>query len=143
MQKIFMHALKLREVTIEKIDFRRTGSFDPDNPPKPNVNIKLKGKTIDRTKVYSYVNIAVTFQEEGKARPFFLNLILRGLFASEKPLNRSHLKRFAETNTLIVLIPWARELVATLTRQMGLPPLMLPLINVEQTMKAASEEKTQ
>lgn len=59
-----------------------------------------------------------------------------GKLVNEKATNLKILKRFAESQCLPLLLPWAREAVASLSRQMGLPPLLLPLIDVFETMRA-------
>ena len=140
MTKIFAHPIQLREVIIEKVNCRRIGKFDAKT--KPSVNLSLKGKTLSNSETYSYLTIKIDFPEV-EQKPFFLEIIVRGLFVTEIPVTRAKLKQFAEKGTLVSLSPWAREAVATITRQMGFPSFMLPLIDVKQTLKAVnSEEET-
>lgn len=134
--KIIGHPLRLHEVIIERVNCRRLG--DLGDGARPVVDFILKGKTLSGTEVYSYLTVRVSFPEEPK--PFFLEITVRGKFVADRPGQRSKLKRFAEKKAILVLLPWAREAVATLTRQMGFPPLYLPLINVEATMRAEEKE---
>ena len=135
--KARLHRLQLRDVIVDKIVCRRMGDFDPKAACEPKVS--LRAKVLSDTEVQSYLTLLINFPQDPK--PFSMELRLRGLFVSEEPCKRSGLRQFAETAALVPLLPWAREMVATLTRQMGFPPLMLPLINVLESVGNLADEK--
>lgn len=134
-EKIVWHSIKLHEVIVDKVNCRRLGKLTEE--AQPVVDFLLKGKTINTTEAYSYLTVKVSFPEEPK--PFYLELTVRGRFVTDKPGTRAKLKDFAENKTIVALFPWVREAVADFTRQMGFPPLYLPLINVEKTVQAGEE----
>lgn len=131
-QMIVTHPGQLREVITEKTNCQRTGIFKVGTAPR--VDFGVKAKTIDNKQAYAYLKVKIYFEEEPKI--FSLEIIVRGKIEYEKSTNRTIIKRFAEKQSLPLLMPWAREEVASLTRRMGLPPLLLPLIDVFGTMKA-------
>lgn len=137
--KLHRHVVQLREVIVEKMTCRRTGDFNSKARPEPQIS--LRGRTLSKTDAYTYLEFSIGFPEEPK--PFHLEVVLRGRLSADDPLSRSALKRFAETNALVLLLPWLREIVASLTRQMGFPPLILPLIDVPQTFRTLAAEEGQ
>jgi len=129
--------VQLREVIIEKINCQRVGGFRPE--VTYGVDFAVQAKTLTKNEAYAYLKVKILFDEESK--PFSLEVVVRGKLVNEKATNRTMLKRFAESQGLPLLLPWAREAVASLTRQMGLPPLLLPLIDVFKTLRANDQAK--
>ena len=134
---IIPHPVQLREVIIEKINCQRTGDFRPEATYR--VDFAVQAKTLTKNEAYAYLKVKILSDEEPKL--FSLEVVVRGKLVNEKATNRTILKRFAESQCLPLLLPWVREAVASLTRQMGLPPLLLPLIDVFETLRANDRTK--
>ena len=139
-QKVVPHPVQLREVITEKINCKRTGGYKPDISLR--VDFGLKAKTINSKQAYAYLKIKIYFDEEPQI--FSLEIVVRGKLENENSTSRAKMKQFAEKQSLPLLLPWAREEVASLTRRMGFPPLLLPLIDVYETIRindCAADEK--
>lgn len=134
---VVLHQMQLREVIIEKISCRRIGDFHAGAGPQ--VNFVVRAKTLNNYEAYGYLIVKIFFDEEPKV--FSLELVVRGKLINKKATNRTMLKRFVESQSLPLLLPWAREAIASLTRQMGLPPLLLPLIDVFATLRESDRAK--
>jgi len=130
--------VQLHEVIIEKANCQRIGEFKSGAGAR--IDFSVRAKTLSNNQAYVYLRVKIIFAEEPKV--FSLDVIVRGKLVNEKTTNRSMLKRFAETNGLPLLLPWAREIVASLTRRMGIPSFNLPLINVFETI-SANEKRDQ
>ncbi|HPZ43582.1 MAG TPA: protein-export chaperone SecB [Bacillota bacterium] len=138
-RSVIPHQTQLREVIIEKINCRRTGDFHAGASPR--VDFAVRAKTLNNNEAYGYLTVKIFF--DGEPKVFYLELVVRGKLVNEKATNRTMLKRFAESQSLPLLLPWAREAVASLTRRMGLPPLLLPLIDVFATLRANDRVKNE
>ncbi|TEB06498.1 Preprotein translocase subunit SecB [Pelotomaculum schinkii] len=128
---VLPHPVQLHEVVLEKINCRRIGNFSPKASYR--MNFAVRTKSISKTEAYGYLCLKVFF--DGQPNVFSMEIIVRGKFIDENATNRSMLKRFAERQSLPLLLPWAREAVSSLTRRMGYPPLLIPLIDVSATLR--------
>lgn len=62
--------------------------------------------------------------------PFSLEIMLTGIFQSEKILPIEELERFGEINGTATLFPFLRSIIAGVCVNANFPAIMLPLINV-------------
>ncbi|SHE31263.1 Preprotein translocase subunit SecB [Desulforamulus putei DSM 12395] len=131
-KQVVAHKVQLLDVFIEKINCQRVADFQSGIPY--DVVFSVKAKTINNNLAYGYFRIKILFNKEPKI--FNLDITVRGEFKCEKTTNRTELKRFVEQQGLPLLLPWARQAVASLTLSMGLPPLLLPLIDVFATIRS-------
>ncbi|MCL6612690.1 MAG: protein-export chaperone SecB [Peptococcaceae bacterium] len=128
------HRIQLHEVVAEKIFCRRYDIFDKNTSEDKvgvNINVSTRAKLINSHQAYAYLSIKIVSSDP---KVIDLEVILRGLcHASDS--NKKLLKKFIEAQALPLLLPWARELISSLTIKMGMPPLMLPLVSVLETLE--------
>lgn len=63
--------------------------------------------------------------------PFTIDLVVAGYFEMEQPVRKEELERFSSLNGMATLLPYVRMMISTLTSGANVPPLILPLINVQ------------
>jgi len=51
---------------------------------------------------------------------------------SDQEISKDHADRFAHSELRLVLMPFARQFVSTITSQMAIPPVLLPLLKRKQ-----------
>lgn len=129
--QVVPHQVQLHEVVMEKLNCGVTGEFDP--AAKGNVKYSVKVKGLSKIEAYGFLSVQISFEEKGKN--FSLQMKIRGKFINHDPDSPVDIKAFVRGSSLHLLLPWVRETIACVTRQMGFPPLLLPLIDVNQTLQ--------
>lgn len=140
--KLKRHPVKLREVYLSKISAQRISNALPAKAPKVEISTDVAYEVVSETSVAGLLTVNAQ-----SADMFDVSVTVRGLFAlaskgasDESVINR--LIRFVETQAMAILWPYAREAVAGQFSRMGFPPLLLPLINVKETISDLEKQKT-
>lgn len=122
--------------SVSEMDFRRNFNFDDDE------EIELRfdfGGTADISEGKDRAWIQITckiFEEEfsnGEA-PFYLKIGLVGRFELNVKEEDLDISSF-QMNALAILLPHLRSIVTSFTSQAGMPPIILPAINVYKAFK--------
>jgi len=126
---------------VNKIDFKLNSNFKyspVDLDFSVNINVTL-AESLLKGKVTLDVNI---FDEALKENyPFALFVSITGSFSvPDDSMTREQFSRFCELNGTAALFPFLRTIIADITKAANLPPLMLPLINVQNLVENQKEE---
>ena len=73
--------------------------------------------------------------------PFSLEIMITGVFQSEKELTIEKLEKFGEINGTATLFPFLRSIVAGVCVNANFPAIMLPLINVYNFIEEQKKNK--
>ena len=93
-------------------------------PIDANFNIN---RVFDRKKKRLYVSLSVEMFKKAKNAPFSLEATIEGTFECA---DFENLKKFSEIPAPVHLFPFLREVVANTSLKSGVPPLLLPPINL-------------
>lgn len=110
--------------------------------PAININVNLNARAVGED-VYEVDLKITTTAKAGEDTAFVAELVYSGLFAA-KNLPENSLQPFLMIEAPRMLFPFARRIIADVTRDGGFPPLMLEPIDFaalyQQQMKAAQEK---
>jgi preprotein translocase subunit SecB len=117
-------------------------NFDIDGLKQDNVNINVLLDNLDYKKIKNENNelvasLDITLNLEGetsKNKKIFLSLKIIGFF-SAKNFDENKFEDFCKLNGLMNLLSIARSFISTTTAQMGIPPLILPLLNINSSFE--------
>ena len=76
---------------------------------------------------------------ESDKYPYFLSIEVVGTFGIEMEPDEDSAKRLLEMNSVAILFPYLRSMITNITASSGVPPVILPPINVYKLMKNYSE----
>lgn len=112
--------------------------------PSMDINVNLNARTVGED-VYEVDLKITTTAKTGEDVAFVTELVYSGLFAA-KNLPENTLQPFLMIEAPRQLFPFARRIIADVTRDGGFPPLMLEPIDFaslyQQQMQAAQEQAT-
>jgi preprotein translocase subunit SecB len=127
------HPIQLQSIEILELYVR----LHEQVPPSISINqedAKLLHGYKEFDEENSTINIAIKFEigmgEECKT-PFSMKVELAGLFHIDTEVfKKEHISHWAQNHSLYILLPYLREHVFGLTSRCGLPPIILPLLDV-------------
>lgn len=120
--------LSLTRYDVEKICFILNDGFEfNDEPIKLNPTFDRGIKKINKDSAKIILGFEIKSTEENPS-PFNLSIVISGIFE----LNDWESKDtdIMKYNTLSVLFPFLRSLIATVTANASIPPYILPVINI-------------
>jgi len=114
-------------VSLTELDFKLNKKFKLPKDGIP-VDIGVKSKNsfdLDKKKLVTTLS-AVLFIKT-KPPPFVMKVSVEGIFIGN---NIDDLKKFSKVHAPAHLMPFIREIVGTTTMKAGIPPLLLPPMNL-------------
>ena len=95
-------------------------------PPQMNVQVNLKANKLQEKhyELALLLSAKASTDKEGKDVLFLIELAYAGIFMLEN-IPPEHLEQVVMTDCPFMLFPFARRVIADVTRDGGLPPLML------------------
>ena len=122
--------LSLLKYSVDKIFFEVNDEYDYSKAKEIKLNQDLN-KTINKIDENTFkttLNFKIYGTEEITV-PFTLSISISGLFGLEDWESEKN-KQIAEKNTVAILFPFLRSLIATVTANCSVPPYVMPVINV-------------
>jgi len=126
-------ALSFKRYLVNSIDFK----YNPEyTGAKANMDIDF-GHSIAVRNNEAQVSVkCVLFRKAKKEeKPFHLEVQMTGIFQFQTELEGEELKNILKQQAINILFPYLRALISNITVNAGLPPVILPLINVNQLIQ--------
>ncbi|MDE7439390.1 MAG: protein-export chaperone SecB [Clostridia bacterium] len=118
--------LKLLNYKVNQIHFDLNSDFDgKEFNVKPTFKKEINKIDADKAKVV--LKIAMNSTKEAPA-PFTLQIIISGIFELKDWENSN--SEIMKVNTVAILFPFLRSLLATVTCNAAVPPYVLPVLNI-------------
>lgn len=132
--------LKLINFNVLKIAFSLNTEYHYPEDHIIDVNPKLTReiKKIDEHKAIVILAFSIHDTKE-RPTPFDFELAIRGVFECEQW--ETNFPDIMKVNTVAILFPFLRSLIATVTANASVPPYILPVLNVEQWLKESEAEQ--
>jgi|SRR5271157_798304 len=132
-------------IVLEKLEFERqqqisSAIFSSDGSIT-TVNLKLEAK-IERQFSEDKTKLLTKFQLKVSDADNTLSILCRvaGLFVQTED-GSMNLEEFAKVNAPTFLLPYVRENISTVTMKAGLPPIILPPLNMLKFINETSVEE--
>lgn len=106
--------------------------YQQHGPIEVNPRLTRQIKKIDENKAEVVLAFAIQKTDE-LPTPFDLEITIMGIFECEQWETES--PDIMKINTVAILFPFLRSLIATVTANASVPPYVLPVLNVEQWLK--------
>ncbi|SDT87888.1 protein-export chaperone SecB [Desulfobacula phenolica] len=86
-----------------------------------------------------FIDLSIKF--ENVNTPFFLTVVLTGVFELKFQISDEELDKLANINLAAILFPFLRQVVADTTMKAGFAPLLLPPINFSKAYMSKQKKK--
>ena len=122
--------LSLLKYSVDKIFFEVNDEYDYSKAKEIKLNQDLN-KTINKIDENTFKTTLIfkIYGTEEIPVPFTLSISISGIFELEDWESEKN-KQIAEKNTVAILFPFLRSLIATVTANCSVPPYVMPVINV-------------
>jgi len=126
-------ALSFKRYLVNSIDFK----YNPEyTGGKANMDIDFGHSITVRNKEAQVSIKCVLFRKAKKEeKPFHLAVQMTGIFQFQTELQDEELNNILKQHAINILLPYLRALISNITVNAGLPPVILPLINVKQLIQ--------
>lgn len=129
--------VQLKSVSLHELDCKRGTGKDK----KLNLNIQqMSGDIFDENKIKIYLKVTMSFEQDG---PFTLTCVHEGVCESDGSLEKDEFFGYVNDQIVPLLLPYARECIASTLVRMQVPPYTLPTIDVLQSMSLNHRSKNQ
>ncbi len=135
--QVSLLAQYVRDLSFENVAAQKGGAQDGRPDIKVGVNLDASPRGDDRYEVTMKLNAKAT---AGDATVFAVELDYAGVF-TVTGVPETHLRPFLLIECPRILFPFARRVMADVTRDGGFPPLMLDLIDFAQIYKQELERR--
>lgn len=132
LNNMVLHSLQLVDTEVVRIQAEKYASLLPKE--QLNFSVMVSSQVKSNREGYSYINIALV----PESKNFELKVSVGGKFQSEKDLDKGALKQFLLIQGVRLLWPYAREVIRDISSKMLPKPLVLPTLDVIETLKNAN-----
>lgn len=128
MTKEIESSLIFEGYSIGNMEYKRNYNFDKDKEVNLNFNFGANAKfTEEKDEALLSINCKIFEEEfEKQEAPFYLDITIDGNFKCEGDVD---IETF-QLNGMAILLPHLRATVTSFTSQSGIPPVLIPPINV-------------
>jgi len=125
--------LSFKRYLVNSIDFK----YNPEyTGAKANMDIDFGHSIAVRNNEAQVSLKCVLFRKAKKEeKPFHLAVLMTGIFQFQTELKGEELNNILKQQAINILFPYLRALISNITVNAGLPPVILPLININQLIQ--------
>ena len=131
-------SLSFKRYMVSKIDFQYNPDFS-GGQGKMDINFG-HSLTLKEEQAQVALRCRLFSNAKREEKPFDLEVHLTGLFGYKGDLAGEELKKVISSQGLNILFPYMRALITSITSSSGFPPIVLPLINVNQLVEKQKSE---
>lgn len=133
-----MAAIKFDSYRVDKIIYQINYNFVMpeanivNNDLDFNINVDL-----DRDHNIAVVTLGCIINNnfESANKPLYLEVVLQGIFTFESDIEEKFLENLLTTNAVAIIFPYMRAIVGNISVNSGIPPIILPIMNVVELLK--------
>lgn len=120
--------IKLIGYTVDKMSFILNKSFKLEPNHKIQVKPSFNREMTKRDDNSFTMTLSLSFDDYHEEIPFYLDIQISGVFAVDNWEKEPALS-VSKINGTVILFPYLRSLVTTLTANANVPPYILPITN--------------
>ncbi|BAH07320.1 protein-export chaperone SecB [Clostridium kluyveri] len=144
LDKTLYHDIQLKNVQMTGINCYLNEKLDADkkaSTPLPlNIELKNGSKVISSTRGISYLKVKIQFEDKN-SELFYIEVNYRGLCEAIRPIEKNDMEFYLKIQSVPMLWAYARETVNSVMLKMGLPPIILPAVNINKMIDIMNEGK--
>ncbi|MDR3600226.1 MAG: protein-export chaperone SecB [Desulfosporosinus sp.] len=129
---------------VHRLEFRLNDNFYPKEKSKIELDMDFDIDIgIDRQENIAVISLRCLINKEYESmnQPLFLDIIIQSLFSFESGLQDENLYNLLNTNAVAIVFPYLRSVISTVTVNCGVPPVILPTLNIVELVKRKNKEK--
>ncbi len=123
-------AFQMTDYSFEELSFKKDLGFIPSHRHKLNFDLNVDTQLSDETNGMVILECTITGENA-----FTICAKMKGLFSLKKGEDIDF-KKFLQLNGTTVMFPFLRSAISDLTRICNITPVVLPLINITNFVKA-------
>jgi preprotein translocase subunit SecB len=123
-------------VLLTKLEFQR----EPVIPPKSELVMRFDA-SVSVAPENNKMTCELSCQIEDKSKSFKIICSMVGMFSTVGGSENMSLEQFAQVSAPALVFPFLRETIASITAKAGMPPLLLPPMNIKAMLKPADDNK--
>ncbi len=126
-------ALNFKRYLVNSIDFK----YNPEyTGGKANMDIDFgHSMAVKNNEARVSLRCMLFRKAKKEEKPFHLEVQMTGIFEFQTELEGEELNNILRQQAVNILFPYLRALISNITVNTGLPPIILPLINVNQLLQ--------
>ena len=126
-------ALKFKRYLVNSIDFKYNSEYTGG---KTKMDVDFGHQVAVKNNEARVSLRCMLFRKAKKEeKPFHLEVQMTGIFEFQTELEGEELNNILRQQAINILFPYLRALISNITGNTGLPPIILPLINVNQLIQ--------
>jgi preprotein translocase subunit SecB len=130
--------MQFQDCRLLSVQFDLNRNFEPGPDIQVNTSLSLTHDYIDdQNSLRLFMKVDVS----GESAPINISVEMGSLFKLEKKPEADKIGKVAEINCAAIVFPFAREVIADLTRRSGLPPFLLPPVNFIELYKSNHDDE--
>lgn len=126
-----LHQVQLEDFWLHSVEARK--QYKPDETLEgAEPSLSFDGFVVESGSDNAECELHIDLTAVSHELEFGLNadVRIRARFTSAEPLDSQVWEEFASLQAVLLLWPYARELISALSVRMGLPPLLLPVLQI-------------
>lgn len=135
LEKKYYHSIQLKKIQMIslKSNYNENNEGVERNIPL-SISIENAGKVTDKNKGVCYLKVNI--ESENKEKELFnIEVVYKGFCESSADIDEKELKFYLEVQSIPMLWAYARESINNAVVKMGLPPIVLPAVNINEIME--------
>ena len=132
-----MNNISYKRVRLLKLNFELNPSKEIKTPCNVTVGFNVKNN-LDKEKRTLTTVLIGTLKTQTEPELFTLEVTVEGVFEGD---NNEDLEKFSHVHAPAHLFPFIREIIANTTMRAGIPPVLLPPVNLVATKISSETEK--
>ncbi len=126
-------ALNFKRYLVNSIDFKYNAAYAGG---KANMDIDFgHSMAVKDSEARISLKCMLFRKAKKEEKPFHLEVQMTGVFEFQTELEGEELNNILRQQAINILFPYLRALISNITGNTGLPPIILPLINVNQLIQ--------
>jgi len=140
LDKKYYHAIQLKKIQMISLNSSYNENNDGmDKNSQLSIKVDNAGKVTDKNKGVCYLK--VTIESENKENELFnIEIVYKGYCESSVDIDEKDLNFYLKIQSIPMLWAYARESINNVIVKMGLPPIILPAVNIKAMMEAISNK---
>ncbi len=130
------HPVQLREVFVKSLSLRRTEIFEATEGPL-SVAINTSTQVVSDVEARSTVDVTVAFPQSDEPE---VEISASGVGVFVCPPGYAHIREFVESQGGYFVYTFLRVVISNATVQAGIPPIVLPLVQIPAPQSQNPEE---
>lgn len=132
---IYLESAEIEAINVNKEVSQLEGDYIKE------ITFGKKTEYINEKEIYGYLRVEVLCKKsDSKKVDLQITTIHRGHFVSKESVDKGNLEDWTEIQIIPQLLPYSRSLISSITSQMSIPPIMLPTMDILESIKVNRNE---